>query len=227
MSRLLYCLFAFLVLGLDLGCALLPKSLGNIPPEVYSAAKNSHNARANIQDAFRAAAEVAGRVTVRTDTYGGEGFFVKPLVEENPATIVILHGVSGNGQEWGYIALCISYLSLNYVRFVLPTAPRAKLTYKNNEITNSWFDIFLKTGKETGFTYTDEYVQCNEADMEVSRRRVENILVGEVNKGIPASRIFLLGFSQGGALAYTVFMRTAVRLGGLMGISTWMPLQNS
>lgn len=219
--------FLNLVTKSSAASVLHPPPLKSIHPHIYAAAKQAHDSGASTQESFRTAAAAAGRVIVRQDTYGGEGFFVKPLVDTDKATIVILHGVSGNGQEWGYIALCISYLSLNYVRFVLPTAPKASLTYKNNEITNSWFDITLIHSKKDGFTYVDEYVQCNTTDMEVSRLRIENILLGEVNKGIPASRIFLLGFSQGGALAYTVFMKTAVRLGGLMGIATWMPLQES
>lgn len=188
------------------------------------AALDAGGARGDVWAA--AAAAAAGRPVVRQDTRGDRGFFVKPMVERSPASVVVTHGLDGSGQEWGYIALMISYLSLNYVRFVLPTAPSRPVTYLQRN-ANSWFDIKLDASQRDKFKVVDEYVQCNATELDASVARVEALIQAEVDAGVPAGRIFLLGFSQGGALAITAFMRTRHALGGMMGVSTWMPQQAS
>ena len=48
-------------------------------------------------------------------------------------------------------------------------------------------------------------------------------VLSEVDDGIPASRIVLAGFSQGGALALFTGVHSPHRLGGLLSMSSWMP----
>jgi len=45
-------------------------------------------------------------------------------------------------------------------------------------------------------------------------------------EGIPARRIVLAGFSQGGAIAVQTALRHAERLAGVMALSTYLPLQS-
>ena len=46
----------------------------------------------------------------------------------------------------------------------------------------------------------------------------------EVARGVPANNILLAGFSQGGAIVLGGGLRYAVRLGGIIGLSTYLPL---
>jgi hypothetical protein len=48
---------------------------------------------------FERVAAATGLVTSRSDGYGGQGYFVSPIVSENPATVVLTHGLGGDGQE--------------------------------------------------------------------------------------------------------------------------------
>lgn len=52
------------------------------------------------------------------------------------------------------------------------------------------------------------------------------MIAAEETEGIPRSRIFLAGFSQGGAVALHVGMRSLVPLAGVLGLSTWLPLRD-
>src|SRR5690606_16736991 len=45
----------------------------------------------------------------------------------------------------------------------------------------------------------------------------------ELARGIPASRIFLAGFSQGGAITLAAGLRRSEPLAGLVGLSTYLP----
>lgn len=118
-----------------------------------------------------------------------------------------------------YMCLAISYLSLNYVRFILPTAPKRSVTYLDNKKMNSWFDIRGIRGRSR-ITEASE----NRTDLMESKERIDTIIAGEVQRGVPPERIFLLGFSQGGALALTAYLRSPFTLGGMLGIATWLPL---
>lgn len=155
------------------------------------------------------------RQTTVGDSHGGSGFTVQPLVQkgEPPCTVIIMHGMGTDGEEWAYLALTISYLSLNYVKFVVPSAPVEFITYLN-VTAPSWFDIPKLA--------IDEDV--NKRDLLESVERVHNIVKGEIAQGVDPSRIFLVGFSQGGALALSAFLRAPFELAGCVGVATWLPL---
>lgn len=151
------------------------------------------------------------------DGYGGNGFTVSPLVAENTATVIILHGLGGNGHEWGYLAVVIAILDLNYCKFILPSADSATVSYLGDAVMPSWFDIYA----------VREDAKEDKVGLLKSSKRIEKIIQAEIANGVPSTRIFVVGFSQGGALATTVFLRSPVKLAGMIGISTWAPLSRS
>src|SRR5690554_1247055 len=53
--------------------------------------------------------------------------------------------------------------------------------------------------------------------------QVEALIARQVERGIPASRIVLAGFSQGGAVTLAVGLRRSEPLAGLVGLSTYVP----
>lgn len=56
--------------------------------------------------------------------------------------------------------------------------------------------------------------------------RVNKIIQAEIDKGIPASKIAIGGFSQGGALALHVSLRSPNAYAGCVALSTWLPLRD-
>lgn len=58
-----------------------------------------------------------------------------------------------------------------------------------------------------------------------SAERVNHIIQQELDKGIPPNKIVVAGFSQGGALALHVALRSSHTLGGCIALSTWVPFR--
>jgi phospholipase/carboxylesterase len=78
----------------------------------------------------------------------------------------------------------------------------------------SWYDIKAMTP-----------ARAIDADqLDESADMVKGLIEAQVAAGIPTSRIFIAGFSQGGAVVYhTAFSRYASTLGGVLALSTYAP----
>lgn len=48
----------------------------------------------------------------------------------------------------------------------------------------------------------------------------------EIKSGIPSERIIIGGFSQGGATALYTALTSSIRFGGVLALSTWLPLHS-
>jgi len=59
-----------------------------------------------------------------------------------------------------------------------------------------------------------------------SRRLISQLVEDEIKVGTPPHRIFLGGFSQGGAMSLLVGLTGEHKLAGLAILSSWLPLRN-
>lgn len=81
----------------------------------------------------------------------------------------------------------------------------------------SWFDIrSLEVGGSE-----------DEAGIKKAATEVHGMINNEIKAGISADRIILGGFSQGGALALYAALTYPEKLGGVIGLSCWLPLHSS
>jgi phospholipase/carboxylesterase len=62
----------------------------------------------------------------------------------------------------------------------------------------------------------------DEAGIRHSAEKIRALIEHEIERGIPASKIVLAGFSQGGAMALYVGLRYPERLAGIMALSAYM-----
>lgn len=58
-----------------------------------------------------------------------------------------------------------------------------------------------------------------------SQLQIEQLIAQEISRGIPANRIVLAGFSQGGAIALHTALRYTQPLAGVLALSTYLPLR--
>lgn len=157
------------------------------------------------------------RQAVAGDGHGGEGYTVLPVLRnEEPATAILIHGLGGTGEEWGFVSLALSFFSLNFVKFIMPTAPIRPVTYLRKELP-SWYDILY---------IHDFEAKVNRTELLESVSRINLIIRGEISAGVSQRRIFLIGFSQGGGVALTTFLRNQFKLAGCIGVATWLPLDD-
>jgi phospholipase/carboxylesterase len=133
------------------------------------------------------------------------------------ATVIILHGLGADGNDFAPITRELDLAAVGDVRFVLPHAPVIPVTINNGYRMRAWYDI-------VGF---DAGGGEDEPGLRQSREHVEALLAREQERGIPASRIVLAGFSQGCAMALLTGVRHRERLAGIAGLSGYLPLARS
>jgi predicted esterase len=73
------------------------------------------------------------------------------------------------------------------------------------------------------FNPTEKPVE-DEKGMLKTRDALNKLVVAEINAGVPADRIVLGGFSQGGAMALLTGLTIERRLAGLVVLSGWAPV---
>ncbi|MBL8477428.1 MAG: carboxylesterase [Methyloversatilis sp.] len=129
------------------------------------------------------------------------------------ATVIVLHGLGADGNDFVPVCRALDLDAVGPVRFVLPDAPERPVTRNGGYIMRAWFDVFAP-----GSGIDDE------AGIRASQQIVEALIARETGRGTPASRIVLMGFSQGCAMALVAGLRHAERLAGIVGLSGYLPL---
>jgi len=127
-------------------------------------------------------------------------------------SIIWLHGLGADGQDFVPI---VEKLSLPVaVRFIFPHAPMRPVTINGGYVMRAWYDI--------ADTAID--AQQDETGIRASQAEIEALIAQEMSRGIEHDNIILAGFSQGGAIALHTALRQTVPLGGVMALSTYLPL---
>ncbi len=107
-------------------------------------------------------------------------------------------------------------LGIPNTKFILPTAPNRPISLNGGMSMPGWTDIIG----------LDAAAPEDREGFEKSAERVNKIIQKEIDSGIPSNKIILAGFSQGGALALHVSLRSKFQLGGCIALSTWLPLRD-
>ncbi len=130
------------------------------------------------------------------------------------ATVVIMHGLGADGNDFVPIAEQLDLAAVGPVRFVFPNAPIMPVSINGGYRMPAWYDIFA--GPEPR--------REDESGLRASQAGIETLLAAEKARGIPANRIVLAGFSQGCAMALMTGLRHGERLAGIVGLSGYLPL---
>jgi phospholipase/carboxylesterase len=141
----------------------------------------------------------------------------QPLIleprEAARACVIWLHGLGADRFDFQPVAEALQQV-LPAVRFVLPQAPSRPVTINGGWSMPSWYDILAMAPERA----------IDRAQLEESAASVLALIEAQRAAGIPAARIFLAGFSQGGAVVlHTAFRRWAGELGGVLALSTYGP----
>lgn len=136
----------------------------------------------------------------------------------NPgASVIVLHGLGADGNDFVPVAEELDLSAVGAVRFVFPHAPVIPVTINGGYSMRAWYDILG----------ADLVQREDEAGLRKSLANVEALIAREKSRGIPADRIVLAGFSQGCAMALLTGLRHGERLGGIVGLSGYLPLAAS
>jgi phospholipase/carboxylesterase len=141
------------------------------------------------------------------------------LEPARPATaaVILMHGLGADGYDFVPIVEELRLPDTLPVRFVFPHARPRPVTINNGVVMRAWYDI-----KSLGGNRVED-----DAGIRESAGVVEGLIANEATKGVPAERVVLAGFSQGGAIALHTGLRHSARLAGILALSTYLPLRDS
>ncbi|SEM32034.1 phospholipase/carboxylesterase [Pseudomonas sp. ok272] len=129
------------------------------------------------------------------------------------ACVIWLHGLGADRYDFLPVAEALQE-SLLTTRFVLPQAPTRAVTINGGYAMPSWYDIKAMSPARS----------ISLEELEASADSVIKLIEEQRAAGIDASRIFLAGFSQGGAVVlHTAFLKWQGALGGVLALSTYAP----
>jgi phospholipase/carboxylesterase len=132
------------------------------------------------------------------------------------ASIIWLHGLGADGYDFEPI---VQKLNLPNIRFILPHAPDMAVSRNSGYIMPAWYDLYGAPNNKTGHSKEDEDGITN------SQNYVNSLIHNELNRGMSAGRIVIAGFSQGGAIALHTALRYPQKLGGVLALSTYLPVK--
>jgi len=132
---------------------------------------------------------------------------------KNPRhSIIWLHGLGADGGDFVPVA---DELKLPVaVRYIFPDAPMRPVTINGGMVMRAWYDIVSPSMA----------AQQDAAGIRASQSLIEALIAQEVQRNIAPGNIYLAGFSQGGAIALHTALRHPVPLGGVLALSTYLPL---
>ena len=130
------------------------------------------------------------------------------------ATVIVMHGLGADGNDFVPIANELDLSSVGPVRFVFPNAPVIPVTINGGYQMPAWYDIAV----------ADLVAREDEAGLRRSQATIEALIANEKARGIAAERIVVAGFSQGCAMALMTGLRHGERLAGIVGLSGYLPI---
>lgn len=137
------------------------------------------------------------------------------------ASVVVLHGLGADGNDFVPIAQELDLSAVGPVRFVFPSAPVRPVTVNGGYVMRAWYDIFPPS-TQPGVPRLED-----DAGLRQSQAQVQALLDREAARGVAPERTVLMGFSQGCAMSLLAGLRAPQRLAGIVGLSGYLPLANT
>lgn len=135
---------------------------------------------------------------------------------DNPQHCVLwLHGLGADGHDFEPIVPELLRPGWPALRFIFPHAPVRPVTINGGMAMRAWYDL-----------YGADLAALEDSDgLRNSIRFVHHCFDAERERGIAANKLMLAGFSQGGAIALAAGLRYPHALGGVIALSTYLPLR--
>jgi len=135
--------------------------------------------------------------------------------QENPKALVIwLHGLGADSSDFKDI---VGKLNLLDIEFILPNAPFRPITVNQGLSMRGWYDI-KGTHKSIDFNYQDD------PGLISSMRRIEEIIAERMKELDKSTKIIIVGFSQGAALALFIGLSSEIKFSGIISLSGYQPI---
>ena len=132
----------------------------------------------------------------------------------NPTHAIIwLHGLGATADDFVPVVPYLGLSEAPSIRFIFPQAPDRPITVNGGYVMPGWYDI-----KGPDLSDKEDLQGMTE-----SQKTLEALITEQVSKGVPSENILLVGFSQGGAVAYYTGVRSSQKIAGILALSTYLP----
>ncbi len=130
------------------------------------------------------------------------------------SAVIWLHGLGADGHDFTEIVPQLKLPIDSAVRFIFPHAPIQPVTLNGGMPMRAWFDIYGLSRQS----------KIDVAGIKAADQSIAQLITQEQESGITSDQIILAGFSQGGALALYTGLHFPQRLGGILALSTYLPV---
>src|SRR3990167_9679736 len=142
-----------------------------------------------------------------------DSIIVEPTTNHQ-ASVIWLHGLGADGYDFVPIVNQFNLPTALGIKFIFPHAPIMPVTINAGMKMRAWFDIVA----------LDISGPADEKGIRKTEQKLNQLISNEIESGIVSEKIILAGFSQGGAMALHCGLRYPKKLGGIIGLSTFLPL---
>jgi len=137
---------------------------------------------------------------------------------ETRTLVIWLHGLGADGHDFEGLVPELDLPPSAGINFIFPHAPYRSITLNNGYVMRGWYDI-----DSLAFDHQQDELGIRES-AELLRQLIQQQLAVQ---DIAAENVILAGFSQGGALVLHTALRYAQTLGGIMVLSSYLPLADT
>ena len=130
--------------------------------------------------------------------------------------VIWMHGLGADGSDFVPVVPHLGLDDAPSIRFVFPNAPQIPVSCNGGYVMPAWYDII---------SLAPNAREVDAAGVRRSREAIRRLIERENQRGVPGERIFVAGFSQGGAIAYSTALTHPQRLAGIVALSTYIPTQ--
>ena len=128
--------------------------------------------------------------------------------------VIWMHGLGADGSDFVPVVPHLGLDDAPSIRFVFPNAPQIPVSCNGGYVMPAWYDII---------SLAPNAREVDAAGVRRSREAIRLLIERENQRGVPGERIFVAGFSQGGAIAYSTALTHPQRLAGIVALSTYIP----
>jgi phospholipase/carboxylesterase len=136
---------------------------------------------------------------------------------EPQGTVIWMHGLGADCWDFVPIVKELGLAESLSLRFIFPQAPIRPITINNGYPMPGWYDIMEASIER----------KVDEPGVRESQASINELIEREIKRGVPADKIVLAGFSQGGAIALQTGLRQQHPLAGILALSTYLTLNES
>jgi phospholipase/carboxylesterase len=153
-----------------------------------------------------------GNITVTPDTTL-ETHIIEPAGTPI-GTVIWMHGLGADNRNFDPLIPALCDQGKLPLRFIFPNAPIRPVSINYNTPMRAWYDIYSLS----------DLSREDKTGVHTSQAAISTLIHTEMERGMPASRIVLAGFSQGGAMALYTGLRQQTALAGILALSCYLPL---